>query len=806
MPTSIVTGGAGFLGSHLCERLLGMGHRVICIDNLETGSLENIAHIRDDAFEFRNVDITSRVEIPEEVDFVYHLASPASPIDYLRLPLHTLKVGSHGTHHMLGVAKFKRARFLLASTSEVYGDPQVHPQREDYWGHVNPIGPRGVYDEAKRYAEALTMAYHRQQGVDTAIVRIFNSVLADEQILFDDGRELQRCTAAELSARLARYASPAAYAKRSGEATPRGVALLEPEPSAAVEFAVDGFSVPSFTDGGRMVAAEPSGFIGHPTRQRCFEVTTRYGRSVRVTGDHSLFVEGPDGEPTPKPVNELEIGDRIAIAGRIEVPERDRTVVSAIEAWRWAENDPLDLYAEYPGLGAKVWERRFDVFGLLAKLKPGEGRVWRNGIWTQILRMRDSDRAMLPVLWRLGEAVPAGAKVRARTPGRSVALPARIEITDDLLWLLGLYVAEGCMHEKGKNAFLTISGEPELLERAARVVEESFGLHVTWGKASEDRAASIFVHSKLLLRLWDFLGLDRNRKRIPGWVLGLPLSRLKWFIEGYREGDGVHSGLKFEEATRHEFSTVHEELKDDLVVAFARFGLVPAVGRYSSTFRRRTGDRRYPFWRLTLQGVSPWSPLEWDRGVGQALQARRHGDLVWAPVREIVEVPATELVYDFSVPGLENFWAGTGVVAKNTYGPRMRPHDGRAIPTFLRQALQDRPLTVFGDGSQTRSFCYVDDLIRGIVALAESDVHTPVNIGNPNEFTLLELAKAVVEVTESRSEIVYEALPVDDPQQRRPDIGRARDLLGWEPAIELSEGLRRTIDEAGIERLVGASD
>ena len=136
----------------------------------------------------------------------------------------------------------------------------------------------------------------------------------------------------------------------------------------------------------------------------------------------------------------------------------------------------------------------------------------------------------------------------------------------------------------------------------------------------------------------------------------------------------------------------------------------------------------------------------------------------------------------------------------------MRPHDGRAIPTFLRQALQDRPLTVFGDGSQTRSFCYVDDLIRGIVALAESDVHLPVNIGNPDEFTLLELAESVIEVTGSRSEIVHEALPTDDPQQRRPDIGRARDLLGWEPTIALSEGLRRTIDQSGVERLVGASD
>jgi len=312
--TCLVTGGAGFLGSHLCEELLGRGHRVICVDNLETGTLANIEHIRSNDFVHLNVDITSPYFVDEPIDFVYHLASPASPIDYLRLPLHTLKVGSQGTHHSLGVAKFKRARFLLASTSEVYGDPEIHPQNEDYWGNVNPIGPRGVYDEAKRYAEALTMAYHRQQGVDTAIVRIFN-----------------------------------------------------------------------------------------------------------------------------------------------------------------------------------------------------------------------------------------------------------------------------------------------------------------------------------------------------------------------------------------------------------------------------------------------------------------------------------------------------------TYGPRMRPHDGRAIPTFLRQALTDRPITVFGDGSQTRSFCYVSDEIDGLIRLAESGIHNPVNIGNPDEFTLLELAQTVVEVTGSKSEIVFEALPTDDPQVRQPDISLARELLQWQPEVSLREGLERTIDQAGVELLVGDS-
>jgi len=314
MGTCIVTGGAGFLGSHMADALLHKGHRVICVDNLDTGSLQNVEHIDDERFSFVLHDLTQPFFIDEPIDFVYHLASPASPIDYARLPLHTLKVGSYGTHHMLGLAKIKRARFILASTSEVYGDPQVHPQPEDYWGHVNPIGPRGVYDEAKRYAEALTMAYHRQQGVDTGIVRTFNS-----------------------------------------------------------------------------------------------------------------------------------------------------------------------------------------------------------------------------------------------------------------------------------------------------------------------------------------------------------------------------------------------------------------------------------------------------------------------------------------------------------FGPRMRPHDGRAIPTFLRQALQNKPLTVFGDGSQTRSFCYVDDQIRGYIAMAESGVHLPVNIGNPDEFTLLELAETVIDVAGSDSEIVFEALPTDDPQVRQPDITRAHQLLGWKPEVGLREGLQRTIDMAGAEQLVGTA-
>ncbi|MHB9013001.1 MAG: UDP-glucuronic acid decarboxylase family protein [Ignavibacteriaceae bacterium] len=188
-PTAVVTGGAGFLGSHLCDRLLAEGCKVIAVDNLITGNTNNISHlIGNEDFSFVKHDITNYIFLPGRIDFILHFASPASPIDYLKLPIQTLKVGSLGTHKVLGLAKEKKARVLIASTSEVYGDPVVHPQTEDYWGNVNPIGPRGVYDEAKRFGEAITMAYHRYHGLDTRIVRIFNTY--GPRMRLDDGRAL----------------------------------------------------------------------------------------------------------------------------------------------------------------------------------------------------------------------------------------------------------------------------------------------------------------------------------------------------------------------------------------------------------------------------------------------------------------------------------------------------------------------------------------------------------------------------------------------------------------------------------------
>jgi UDP-glucuronate decarboxylase len=764
VPRALITGGAGFLGSHLCRRLLAEGWDVVCMDNFLTGRPGNVADLVGERFRLVNVNVTDFLHVPGPLDAVLHFASPASPIDYLKYPIQTLKVGALGTHHALGVAKEKRASFLLASTSEVYGDPQVHPQPETYWGHVNPIGPRGVYDEAKRFAEALAMAYHRSHAVPVRIARIFNSILADEQVLYDDGHELRRETVEELARRLG----------------------SRPLPS--------GFRVPAFDHEGRMRAADASALIAHPTSSRCYEVHTAYGRSIKVTGDHSLFVEGQDGRPEARPVDDLRVGDRVAVATRLQIPERDRAQVSMLEVWDAAGLDPWKLMVRAPELERIVWERRQEVLAAIMRNYPRGVPHKRRMLWAEVHNHRRRGQLPLGAIRALGIPVPEDARVRLRTSGASAELPVRIQLTDELLWLLGLYVAEGCRFEdQGKNAFVNISCDAETLRRATKVIERDLGLRVVQAKGSAARSPAIVVHSRLLLRLLDHLGFVAGRKRLPGWVLGLSLSRLKWVLEGYREGDGVHSGERFVAAKRHEFSTVHTELKDDLIVAFARFGLVPSVGRYESRFRQRTGDRRYPFWRLTLCDVRPWSPLDWDRGVVQRLNARRTGDLVWAQVHVIEEVPATPLVYDFSVPGLENFWAGTGVMAKNTFGPYMRLDDGRAFCTFAVQALRGEALTVHGDGSQTRSLCYVDDLVEGIWRLLQSDLVGPVNLGNPEEVTILELARVVARAAGVEPRIEFRPRPVDDPEVRRPDITKAVTELGWKPQVGLEEGVQRTV-------------
>jgi UDP-glucuronate decarboxylase len=763
VPRALITGGAGFLGSHLCRRLLAEGWDVICMDNFLTGRPDNVAELVGERLRLVNTNVTDFIHVPGPLDAVLHFASPASPIDYLKYPIQTLKVGALGTHHALGLAKEKNARFLLASTSEVYGDPQVHPQPESYWGHVNPIGPRGVYDEAKRFAEALAMAYHRSHGVQVRIVRIFNSILADEQVLYDDGQELRREPVEELAKRLA------------GRPLPPDL------------------RVPAFDADARIRAADASALIAHPTASRCYEVHTAYGRSIKVTGDHSLFVEGPAGRPVPRPVDDLRVGDRVAVATRLEVPERDRQDISMVEVWDAAGLDPWRLMVLAPELGPVVWERRQEVLAAIMRNDPSQAPHKRRMLWGEVHSHHRRSQLPLGVIRALGIPIPDGAQVRLRTSGASAALPARVQLTDELLWLLGLFVAEGGRFEKPlKSAFIHISCDAETLRRATKIIERDLGVHVVQARGSAARSPAIFVHSKLLLLLLDHLGFTAGRKRLPGWVLGLPLSRLKWVLEGYREGDGVHSGRDLA-ANRHRFNTTSTDLKDDLIVALARFGLMPSVGTYQTMLRKRTGDRRYPYWQISVRGVSPWNPLEWDRGVHQQIRARRTGDLLWAPVTSITEVPATKLVYDFSVPGLENFWAGTGVMAKNTFGPYMRLDDGRAFCTFAVQALRGEPLTVHGDGSQTRSLCYVDDLIEGIWRLLGSELVGPVNLGNPEEVTILELARTVARAAGVEPRIELRPRPVDDPEVRRPDITRAMAELGWKPRVSLEEGVQRTV-------------
>ncbi|MGH9135094.1 MAG: GDP-mannose 4,6-dehydratase, partial [Ilumatobacteraceae bacterium] len=517
----------------------------------------------------------------------------------------------------------------------------------------------------------------------------------------------------------------------------------------------------------------------------------RYGRSIRVTGDHSLFVADAQGNPQPRPVTSLKIGDRVAIAARVDVPVRDRTTISMLDVWSCAGGDPWRLMLSWPGLGQQVWAHRRELLGYLQSALPDHDR--RSRLWPRVIWSRDHDVLTLAEVRRLGFGVPSNAtRVRLRTAGRSSSMPLEIDVSDELLWTLGLWVAEGSWHVSDHDSFINITCELEVLERAAKVFERDLGLQVVWSPASPQRRAAIFVHGQLLIRLMEFLGFGANRKRIPGWILGLPLERLKWFIEGYRCGDGEHSGIELDEGIRHEFSTTSTELKDDLIVALARFGICPSVGRYETTFTQRTGDRRYPFWRLSVCNVAPWSPLEWDDGVLQHLNARRTGDLVWAAVTNIVEIEPTRLVYDFAVPGRENFWAGSGVMAHNTFGPLMRPDDGRAVSNFLVQALRGEPITVYGDGSQTRSFTYVDDEIRGFLALLDSDITTPVNIGNPVEYTIRQLAEMAIEVTGSSSALSFGPLPVDDPTRRQPDITLARQHLGWEPTVNLRDGLTRT--------------
>jgi intein/homing endonuclease len=620
------------------------------------------------------------------------------------------------------------------------------------------------------------MAYHRYHGVDTRIVRIFNSILADETVLlFNDEESHIEPVEQYFDSRT----SDSLIVHRRMRVPAFNPKTLEVE------------------------LRDADALIKHPSHGKdAYRIRTRYGRHIRVTGDHSVFRRDGEGLPEAVPVRRLEVGDYVAIPGRLPVVERDRTSIdlasylvgraeSDEDLWDWALvgdgiREILDVWHD------EVFEQllaspRFDGS---AKKRNAVGCAWR--------RWKYSGKIPLPVAARLrrrkGVSWPDDVHIEAYTGGRSISIPNRCDLTPDVLWLLGLFIAEGCHVDKGGTYRLLLSSDLRFLERAAEVLRSTFGVDPTLVDVTGAQGPSLYVDGKTILTLFrDVLHVTGYSKdiRIPPWIFQLPLARLKHFLEGYREGDGTHT--RYPECRELAFNTTSEGLATDLTYLLLRFGIVASVGSYETTYRERYGDKLFPFWRVTVCEVSNFDILTWDQGVDQTLNARRSGDLVWALVKSIEPVEASEFVYDFCVPGAENFVAGNGVFAHNTYGPKMRPGDGRVVSNFIVQALRGDPLTVYGDGGQTRSFCYVSDEVEGIYRLFASDRVMPVNIGNPIEFTIRELADIVLEETGSSSKLETLPLPKDDPKVRQPDITIARDLLGWEPQVDLRTGIRLTL-------------
>jgi UDP-glucuronate decarboxylase len=766
MSRILVTGGAGFIGSHLCERLLERGNEVVCLDNFFTGTRKNVDHLLDDhRFELVRHDVTQPIIV--EVDEIYHLACPASPIHYQRNPVRTIRTGVQGTLNMLDMAREIRARVLIAATSEVYGDPKEHPQTESYWGNANPIGPRACYDEAKRCAEALTVSYARQYGVQTRIARIFNSVLADQTVILFNDSDLHIEPIGE-------YADHVELAPDM----PRKVLVPAFDPQTL-----------------RITLQSASALIKHPIQQDAFELKLRYGRSVKVTGDHSVFVEGADGRPEAKPVRDVRVGDHVAIAGRMPVVEHDRPEVDLAEEIIASRNGADELWnwsIVHPKLKRLVVERREDIHALLADSGRFAGsRNVRNTIVCATRKWMQTGRLPLAVLCSLRASLPANAKIVPHD-GSNRAVPNRIPITPDTLWLLGFFLAEGSEHSGEGVHFISFASDERYLRRAQRIIRKHFGVNAGFVGATKDRAPSICAHSKILHTLFCRI-LRLRERRIPAWVMQLPLARVKHFLEGFRCGDGTHSGKKV--GNELCFDTTSEQLALDLNYLLLRFGIVASFGRYETTFRKKYGDRRFPFYRLTICEVDNFNILAWDRGVHQTLNARRSGDLVWSMVREVRPCLVTGHVYDFEVPGSENFLAGNGVCCHNTYGPRMHENDGRVVSNFAIQALRDQDITIYGAGTQTRSFCYVTDTVEAFQRMMALDHDPgPINIGNPHEQTIRDLAEQIIRLTGSRSSLRFNPLPVDDPVRRNPDITKARALLGWEPTVTIEDGLTRTLD------------
>ncbi len=525
-----------------------------------------------------------------------------------------------------------------------------------------------------------------------------------------------------------------------------------------------------------------------------------------MTGDHSVFRRGKDKKPEAVPVRELKVGEHIAIPAYLPVIEQDITEFNFAEEIIKSSSSREQLWdfaLQSPELVSIIEREKDFIFGFLERSRRfAKSRNVRNSIGCAWRKYRKNQVLPLSLVSALSVAgrfeFPEDAKIALYTGGGGTTVRNRIVLSDDLLWLLGLYIAEGCSVDKDGDYRLLLSSDEQFLQHAKEIFAKSFGVEFKYLTGDSQRAPQIYADSKLLLYLFKHIFqvvASSKEVRIPAWILQLPLVKLKYFLEGYREGDGTHTNyLKKRELA---FNTVSEGLATDLNYLLLRFGIVSSLGKYISNIKKRYPDKTYQFWRITICEVSDFNILNWDTGVVQKLNAEKIGDLVWAKIRKINPVEVSDYVYDFSVEGYENFVAGNGVCAHNTYGPKMLEHDGRVVSNFIVQALRGEDLTIYGSGEQTRSFCYVDDLVEGLIRLMNTEKETinlPVNIGNPGEFTMNELAQEVARAVGRDVKIKHLPLPPDDPKQRQPNIERARSLLGWSPTIPLAEGLQKTVD------------
>ncbi|HWC12973.1 MAG TPA: GDP-mannose 4,6-dehydratase [Actinomycetota bacterium] len=543
-----------------------------------------------------------------------------------------------------------------------------------------------------------------------------------------------------------------------------------------------------------MKLRQASATIRHVAQQEAFELKLRYGRSVKVTGDHSVFVRAADGRPIAKPVRDIRPGEHVAIPGQLPMVEKNRPRVVMSEEISTGHPEQLwDWRIKHQSVPDLVESHRDRLHAaLLRSRRYKDTPNTRNTVSSTLRKWKKNQTLPLFALAVLNQDAPNDSLFGCYG-GSNKWVPNEIELSDELLWICGFYLAEGAEHSANGVHFISFASDQYLLDRAQKILERQLCVATGMTAPSAGRAPSLYCHSKAVHRLFcNVLGL--RERRIPSWVLQLPLKQAKHFLEGFRCGDGTHSGKKV--GNELCFDTTSEKLAIDLSYLLLRFGLVASFGRYETTFTGRYGDRRFPFFRLTVCEIDNWDILSWDQGVRQALNARRTGDIVWSLVRSVEPCVVTANVFDFSVPDAENFVAGNGVFCHNTYGPRMRRRDGRAVPNFIDQALRGEDLTVHGDGSQTRSLCYVDDEIEGFWRFINSSHIGPMNIGNPHEVTILRLADMIANLAGSGSQITYIERPVDDPEVRCPDISLAHRVLGWEPQVALEDGLQRTIDWA----------